>query len=368
VARAEPPAPRTPDAVARARRSLSLLGHPEDRWSIVLHARLAAPLGDAGVIARVAEALAARPGLGLPPAVASFASDELAGVLDALAGETFAAGGSALRIALVDGPEPGVIVAAHHGALDGLGLIALLAIVIGSPVTTSARGVSAAAAGERGFAAFALRRGAEAVFAPPTRIAGTAPGGAPGSGSSERLAELAVPALEGGVRALTAAAARAVIAFNRDHGRPAPRVTIAIGASERSGSDPTLEHRGAWMRLAAGDGSDGSLERALRDARPLPVGPSRPRFAGVGRLAAAVLSRRLGSTLLVSNLGAVAGPQALRSIAFYPVTHGHRAVALGAATVGERTVLTLRGEARDFDRATLESLLAEIAAELAPNR
>jgi len=79
---------------------------------------------------------------------------------------------------------------------------------------------------------------------------------------------------------------------------------------------------------------------------------------------AKVLSARMGSTLLVSNLGLLRGPPGLGSVEFYPVAHGRSGVALGAASVGDRTVLTLRARRRDFDEEDLRDLLTRIAGRL----
>ena len=349
------------DPVLRARESASLIGHPDQRWSIVLHARLAAPLEPEVVNARIAAELDHRVELGPSPTAATVASSDLDRTLVALAEEPYVAGESVLRAALVPAPDPGVILAAHHGALDGLGLIALLAVVLGEPVLTSARGVSPDSRGGGRFATLVARRTAEALFHPPTRIAGQPPAG---RRAGECLAERSVPVFAGGTAGLTAAAVRTVMSWNREHGADAQRVAITIGASHRPGSEPTLDNRAAWLRIHVRCGDEEHVASTLRAAPSLPVGPSRHRLEGAGRLATRLLSRRLGSTLMVSNLGTITGPSALQSVSFYPVTHGKRAVALGATTVGNRSTLTLRAEAQDFDAISLERLLRSVSEEL----
>jgi hypothetical protein len=364
---AEPAAAVAPaardDAVLTASRSLALFGHPEERWSIVLHGRLSQPLDPAAVAARLTDELAHRPQLGPPPPLSTVPASDLASTLRSLAGAPYEVGGPALRVTLIDAPDPGVVVAAHHGVLDGLGLIALLALALGEPVVSGAKGLKPDAAAGGRFGAFAIRRVTEAMVRPPTRIAG-APHTAGGRG--EVMAMRAVPAFSRGAAALTAAAVRAVVGWNREHGAAAPRVAVAIGASERSGASPTLEHRAAWMRILVSSGDDETVAAALRAAPALPVAPPTQRLAGAGRMAARLLSRRLGSTLLMSSLGALTGPPNLHEVAFYPVTHGDRAVALGAATISGRSTITLRGEARDFDAPSLERLLDMLAGELPP--
>src|SRR5689334_1777775 len=119
------------DAVARGNQSLALFGHGEDRWSVVLHAQLSRAL-DAGQVAdRVSAGVLPRPELGPPPPVQVMSPQDLPAGLRALAGVPYRTGGPALRVSLVGDPDPGVAVAAHHGVLDGLGLLALLSLVLG---------------------------------------------------------------------------------------------------------------------------------------------------------------------------------------------------------------------------------------------
>ena len=68
------------------------------------------------------------------------------------------------------------------------------------------------------------------------------------------------------------------------------------------------------------------------------------------------LAPRLGSTLLVSHLGAVTAPAA-SELAFYPVTAGGTGVSAGLLTHGGGTTLTLRARARQWDEAALGGLL-----------
>ena len=99
---------------------------------------------------------------------------------------------------------------------------------------------------------------------------------------------------------------------------------------------------------------------------PLEPPPAARGRAGARALSGGIrlLSRRLGSTLLVSHLGEVTA-EGVTGLAFHPVTAGGSGVSLGAVTLHGSTTVTLRARAAQWDRAGLERLLAEIVAELA---
>ncbi|MGH3739663.1 MAG: hypothetical protein ACRDT6_29285, partial [Micromonosporaceae bacterium] len=67
------------------------------------------------------------------------------------------------------------MLAAHHGAVDGFGLLALLGLALDAPVSSTARGIGTRPAG-RGFLLSGLLRLSEALFTPPTRAAPVGPG------------------------------------------------------------------------------------------------------------------------------------------------------------------------------------------------
>jgi hypothetical protein len=296
----------------------------------------------------------------------------------AFADERYAEGGPAVRMALVAEPDPAVLLAAHHGALDGLGLLALLGVVLGEPVRSSAKGL-----GDRrpagSFAASAGRRLAEALVAPPARVApssGTPRGpGAGGSGDLVLARDVAdADAHPAGTAAVVAAAVRAIEEWNAagTGGRrraSSRRIVIAVGASRRPGTDLSLEERSAYLRIRPRSGGLNDVRAALYSAAPEPapdLAGGRPRrwAVALAAIGARALSARLGSTLLVSNLGLVTGPDGLRSVAFHPVAHGRSGLAVGAATVGGVTTLTVRARRRDFDPAGAQAFLVALAAEL----
>jgi hypothetical protein len=136
-----------------------------------------------------------------------------------------------------------------------------------------------------------------------------------------------------------------------------------VGASTRAGDALTLANDSAWLRLPLADVDLGSVSSALTRARPEPQGTdlALPR---VFRRPARLVAERLGSTVLVSNLGAIQGPPELASAAIFPKAYGRSAVAIGAVTVGTTSTLTIRLRASEFDQLDAERLLADVGREL----
>lgn len=349
---------RPEDAVAAARESVALAGHPDVSWSVVIEAGLAAAPATADVQARLDAVLPGHPHLGPSPRVRSVDDAALAGERQRIADEPYAAGGPATRVTIVAGASSRLLVAAHEGALDGLGLLGLAGLALGLPLASSARGVGADP--PRGsFAASALRAVTEAAVRPPTRVA--AAGGRPGARGDE-LGARDAGSLRGTAH-IVAAAARAVVAWNAGHGAQAGRIVTVIGASHRAGDAITLDHAAAWMRVRPGRGDDAIVAARIAAEQPRPVGPP-ARLPGPAIGAIRLLSKRLGSTFLVSNLGLIAAPPAVTSLAFFPVAHGRSGVAFGAATVGNASTITIRARARRFDAAAAAEILDRVAGEL----
>lgn len=253
-----------------------------------------------------------------------------------------------------------LVLSAHHGSVDGLGLLRVLEQVTRTPVTSSARGVGDRPAAH-GYAGTVARRLAEAAFRPPARVPEEPPQ-RPGDG--DVMVELEVA---GSVRtaALVHAAARAVV----DHGA-VRRVAVAVGATRDPAQGAVIEDRSALLRLRDVEQLDlAGVERALRTTpveRP-PVAPVRrpwtPALERVTATGMRVLARRLGSTLLVSHLGEVTAPHVDRLV-FHPVTAGGTGISLGAVGHHGRTVLTLRARAALWHADGLERLLEAVRGRL----
>lgn len=328
--------------------STSWVADPGIGWRILLTATLAEPPDRGQLLDRL---------------TALFVRQGWAGAAELRTGDDPAE----LRVQLTEGSAPvtlglagpTVVVSAHHAAVDGLGLLRVLSEVTGRPVASRVRGVADRPL-RGGPTGAAVRRLAEAALRPPAAIARPPRAG----GGGDVFAELSVP---GAVRTadLVHAGVRGVLAHNRAAGRRTRRVAVAVGAGRPGPDDERIADRSALLRLTG-------LERRGRDeiAELLATAPLEP--APVARSAAGaratawglrVLSRRLGSTLLVSHLGEVSAAAAT-GLAFHPVTAGGSGVSLGAVTLRGRTTLTLRARAAQWDRPGLHGLLELVAAEV----
>jgi hypothetical protein len=328
----------------------ALSGHPEASWSVLVHARIDPPpsmdalRGRLKAIPFSAYVLESRDELGLDR------------VREAFADRPYRDGRPLIRVAR----EPrGLVLAAHHSALDGLGLVALLGLALDRPVRSGARGLPGAGESRVSWPVSAIRLG-RALVVPPDRVA-------PDGGERRRgdhLLQADATSWPGGTPDLVAAVAEAVAAWNAAHLTTSRRTEIAVGASRRRGDAPTLADESAYLRLSLPVWAPEVVRAALREAVPEPrLAIWEPAAMAVWPLARAA-SRRLGSTALVSNLGTISGPAALQRISFWPVAHGRSGVAVGAATVGERTTITLRARRSDFGADAGMRLLEEIAHRL----
>ena len=251
-----------------------------------------------------------------------------------------------------------LVISAHHSRVDGLGLLEVLTALTGSPVTSATRGVAGRTA-DGSMAGGLLRRLREVVFTPPAPIAGAAEGTAPGDTFVEGTTDASVST----ARAV-AALVRAVVARNTAAGVGDRHVAVAVGVGVPAAGDPLLANRSALLRLV--DVERMSVEQVAEQLRGRGLdhagGTGAPGGA-LSRAAVRVLAPRLGSTLLVSHLGAVTAPAA-DSLAFYPVTAGGTGVSAGLVTHDGATTLTLRARARQWDEAALGGLLDESLAAL----
>ncbi|WP_372664389.1 hypothetical protein [Amycolatopsis kentuckyensis] len=341
-----------------AHRVVGLYGDPTVSWSILLEAELGTAAPDPEKLrARLAAAVQQYPHLGAVPE--NERVTDLPSTRDRFASAPYERGAPLLRVAA---GESTLLVAAHHGALDGLGLLSLLGILLDVPVSSGATGIGERTGGKP-FALSALQRLAEALFAPPGRI--TPDRGAEAVG--DVFAARHEPRLRLGAAGFVAAAARATERWNGAHGARTARVVAALGASWRSGAAPEPVHDSAFFRLRLRPGAD--VAAVLAAQPPEPDFPARS--SRLARLGTRLLASRLGSTFLVSNLGVVSTGDSVRSLAFYPAASGRSGVAFGAATTGDVTTVTVRARRKDFDAAAAGRLLDEFrdaVREQAPPR
>ena len=395
------------DPVAAARAVVGWYGDPTISWSVLLQARLAGPVSPDAVTARLAELIGRYPHLGAPPAVLARAAAQWPAVCASFADEPYLDGAPLVRAAVAtDGGL--VLVAAHHGATDGLGLLAVLGAALGVRFVSGARGIAGRASSSL-FLASAARRLAEALFAPPARIApsirrkatesgpdsgipgiqdssgydalpmaadsdpvrttpadsspvrATSAGGDPVRG--DVLAAVDLPAVAAGSAALTAATTRAALRWNARRGRPYRRAVAGLGVSRRDGNRATPVADSAFLRLRLPrDAGADQVRRLIAGQCPEPDFP--PSRSAVPAAVTRLFASRLGSTFLASNLGVVQAPDEVRSLAFYPTASGRSGVAVGAATVGPTTTITLRARRTSFDPDAATELLHMIVAQL----
>ena len=240
-----------------------------------------------------------------------------------------------------------VALAGHHAAFDGLALLALVRLLAGADPAQPSR--DAVGGGTRPRTASGSGGTLGRLLHPADRVAPSVP--APtGEARAWRPVELG----GGGVTArLAAAATRAVALHNRDAGLPLRRVGISVGVGGRPGIGNHASYRRVDVDLARDHDVAGAVEAALAESTTPPELRRAPRAF---RLLAPVV-RRVGDTLLVSNLGPTAD-DGLQDTVFFPVARGRSAVAFGAVAS------TLSVRARDLSRPDAEALLEATVAAL----
>ncbi|MDQ1642665.1 MAG: hypothetical protein QOJ90_2016 [Actinomycetota bacterium] len=352
---------RADAAVAAARGVVGLYGDPEVSWSIGLEAQVDDVPDVEAARRRLDSFVAARPWLGASPDFGSVADTDLAGSRSALLDDAYADTDPLVRV-VVCPSQAWVMVAGHHGAVDGAGLLALMATVLDVPLTSGFLGIGDREAAH-GFLGSAARRLGEALFAPPTRLAVDAgPGEARESG--DHAVSLPLPELRVSTGTAAAAGAAAVTRWNREHGRRAGRLVLAIGASRRPGTALEADRDTAYLRVRVPrGGADDEVRAAVAAAAPEPTFPA-VRAPGPARMLTRLLAGRLGSTLLLSNLGAVSGT-GLDRLTFWPPAAGRPGVAVGLVSVaGRSTTLSLRVRRADLDEPAARRFLDLVAASL----
>jgi hypothetical protein len=356
---------------AASRNALALLRFPDRRtgWVVVAAASLEEP--PAGLDQRLHAVHLAVPMVGArlrgevwqpgPPPEPLVVDGEPLGV-PALLDRFRLAEEPPLRV-LVGAGGTRVAVACHHAAFDGLGLVGLLAALLGGPLP----GAPGAATASRPPAEL---RGLLGRLARPADRVAPSPAGAP-AGDTLAVRELVLAGPQVTAR-LAAAAVAAAGARNARLGRPWRRVGLNLGLAgpgQQAGSAGEAGPGGAAVvagnlsryrrvDLVAGEPVEPAVTAALGSRRePLDQVWS-PRL---GRLLGPV-ARRGSDSLLVSNLGRRAVPGATR-LDFFPVARGRSAVAVGAAGLaGGTSTVSLR--ARDLSSEDAAALLADIVARL----
>lgn len=328
-------------------------------WSIVvrltLHDRL-----DPGTVQERWEELGRQfTGVGRVGRVQVSRADDAADLLPGFADDAYGDRDPLLRVG-VGASGRVLLVAAHHGAMDGLGLVGAAGRLGGLSLDSNARGV-ASDADATNFWIASVRRLVEALVRPPQRLwAARARRGAGDVLSSRTLGSVA-----GGSSGLLLAVTRGIRAWNSAAPRRARRgrLIVAMGLSRRPGTPMAPPDRDtAYVRLDAHHLRDLTDAReTLEQTRPEPAFPQTEGL-GIGPLVTRVLSNRLGSTVLASNLGLIEAP-GLAALEFWPVPTGPAGVAVGLASSSTRSVLTVRGRRPWFDQDAIDRLATVVAQE-----
>jgi len=337
--------PPTDRAVKGAREVVGLYGDPDTSWGIAVDLGVRGP--DPGqATERLARLCATHEHLGAAPTVEVVSEADWS----ARRAEMATAGydrGALLRVAVrEDGRR--LAVGAHHGAVDGLGLVAVAGAALGQPLRTLARGIGGRPA-PTGFLRSSLRRLREALVDPPPRF-----GGIGEASPQEDLSEVTRGLAHRGTAHLAVAAADAFGGRGHD-GLP----LLVIGASRRVGTLPEADRQTAYLRIRVPvDAGADEVRRSLAAVDPEPDFPATS-ARGIGPRATHLMRHRLGATALLSNLGAIEGP--VDSIAMFPACSGPRAVAIGLASAPSTTTLSLRTRRADFTAAEHAGLLSDLA-------
>ncbi len=350
-----------PEGIGPTPPGTAWVADPLIAWRIVLTADLAAPVAEQDVRERLTRLHADQ---GWPgPGVVRVAPD-----LHDLRRELGDEREGVVSLGLSpDGKH--LVVSAHHSAVDGLGLLAVLAAVTGGPVSSSARGVGERPDGSGPVGTIA-RRLAEVAVRPPAGVTARRPF------ITDPLDVYVERGVPGTIRTadLVVAGARGVAAYNRSTpGRRRTRhVAVAVGVTRDAapGPDGLIADRSALLRLRDVESLDlEAVSAALREHPTQRAVQGAGGGAGLLRLGLRLLAPRLGSTLLVSHLGTVTAPE-VKSLTFHPVTAGGTGIALGAVSLGGTTPpttrLTLRARGSDWTHDGLEQLLEAVVTQLHP--
>lgn len=341
----------------QAREVVGLYGDPDTTWGICLELGFAAPLTAADVRERVAALVAEHPHLGPRPVLVEAAAGEWDHQREVAAAAPYEVTGPLVRLVLSsDGCR--LLVAAHHGACDGLGLVAIADHVSDGGLISAARGIGDRPA-PRSFTRSSLARLSEALLRPPPRFASHVTP----SGTGENLSILTLPRRNAGTVDLCVALAAVFTTWNQSGNGNAGRPLFVTGASRRPSGTLAPDRQTAYLRFRVDPDWDRErMQAAFRELNPEPEFPETS-VGGVGPRVTRMLRTRLGATAQLSNLGVVEGP-ALEYAAMFPALSGPRGLAVGLVTTAGSTTLSLRTRASEFGPADTDALIALIAEQL----
>ena len=258
---------------ARGREVVGLYGDPDANWGIALEAGLLQDVAPSQVESGLHSLVDRYPHLGRtgPVVVSEAAGWEETRAL-ALA-KPFLPNEPLVRATLV--PATGsersrLLVGAHHGVCDGLGLLALLGAAIGTPVTPTATGLGSRSSGGS-FVASLPRRIGEALRRPPPRFPAVAGADA---GSGEAVVVRSVERAKAGTVAVCRAVA--LVFFERTGGEADSALPLVfVGASRRRPGTVAPDRQTAYLRFQVDP--RWTERRRLRPSPRWPRSPTSPR-------------------------------------------------------------------------------------------
>lgn len=339
----------------QAREVVGLYGDPDTTWGICLELGFADRLLPVELQQRAAALVGAYPHLGPEPVVVVVGDEEWDVRREEAAATPYEVAGPLVRLLLsTDGRR--LLVAAHHGVCDGLGLVAVADEVSQRGLVSAARGI-----GDRpaplSFLRSSIARVQEALLRPPPRFESQ---GAP-TGTGEHLRILTLPRRASGTVDLCVALADVFVVWNRAGSSARP--LFVTGASRRAGGTLAPDRQTAYLRFRVDPLWDRT--RVASEFGALAPEPEFPETSvgGIGPRITRLLRSRLGATAQLSNLGIVEAP-GLEYAAMFPALSGPRGLAVGLVTTASTTTLSLRTRASEFSAQDTGRLIELIAGRL----
>jgi hypothetical protein len=338
-----------------AREVVGLYGDPDTTWGIGLELGFEPPLDVEDLASRVGPLVEEHPHLGRRPDVQVVPDVAWDDVREVTASAPYRVDQPLLRL-VVDESGRRLFVGAHHGACDGLGLVAVADLVTDRHLVSRARGIGGLPS-PHSFLRSSLARLHEAIWHPPPRFGGHTAEHARG----EQLLVRVLPRLRVGTVELCSTLGTVFREWNGPGETRHP--LLVMGASRRAPGTLAPDRQTAYLRLRLDAAWD--RERLAAEFAGLAPEPDFPETSagGIGPRITHLLRGRLGATAQLSNLGVVEG-SGLSYGAMFPALSGPRAVTVGLVSTATTTTVTLRTRGAEFGPTDAPALLDLIGGAL----
>lgn len=347
-------------AYRQATEALGMAGDPHTHWAIALDFEFTERLDLSDVDTRMAAMVRAYPHIGVAPRLQSCSLDDWTQRRHRLVTAPFSPEEPLVRL-LTDEGARRLLVVAHHGVCDGLGLVALAREVSGVDLRTRAGGVGARAR-DKSFLAGSLVRLFEALVRPPLRFAGTR-----SDAEGDHLRTLILPRSPVRSGALAWAVGRTHRDWSDRRGikERLGRLVVLAGASRREPGDFGPDRRTALLRFVLDPHwSARTAQERFASVDPEPDFPETS-AGGIGPLVTRLLRNRLGGTALISNLGIIEGP-GLERVTLVPHVSGPSAVSIAVVSTQRWTVFLIHTRASEFTATETDRLLEGVRRHAVP--